>query len=551
MDDNSKPSPSVDQLIAKIRAATIDRHAKTKLRPARFVLALKPGGDDTVLANRIAQELAPLKPRIARLHPVDCSVLVLVLPNHVMRPDHALAFEAAYALIDRYDLENAEADIETDFYAEPTPASDGRESTDFPPGCWVDPDPELTNKWRWAPEKMSVPSGWAYSEQQGRPSRGEGITIAQPDTGVARHSELLNVKQAEGYDFVDKDHEPVDPLEDGTVGHGTATASVAVSPEAGNVIGTAPRATHMPLRAIETVVRISQVRVAEAINYAVDHDAHVITMSLGGLPSISLDKAVRRAVEANVIVLAAAGNCVGLVVWPARYDICCAVAGTNHRDAKWKGTCKGSDVDISAPAENVYRAKVVLDKPNETIKESVVQGQGTSFAVALTAGVAACWLAHHGRANLIVAAKKRGETLQAMFVRLLRATARRPAGWDSADMGAGIVDARKLLEADFDLGRDRETAEAVAENEAGALGIRRFVTEAISAEAARAPVDWDRHGPEIAAAILNLKRGTPSAGDRKLHREEAAALPVQPDISRTLREAAAGTELGDALGVIP
>ena len=65
----------------------------------------------------------------------------------------------------------------------------------------------------------------------------------------------------------------------------------------------------------------------------------------------------------------------------------------------------------------------------------------------LTAGVAALWLAQHGRANLVAAARDRGETLQAMFLRLVRATARRPESWDPFEMGAGIVDAAALLAA--------------------------------------------------------------------------------------------------------
>ena len=58
---------------------------------------------------------------------------------------------------------------------------------------------------------------------------------------------------------------------------------------------------------------------------------------------------MRRAVAADVIVLAAAGNCVRTVVWPARYVECIAVAGTNAADGMWRGSCRGSAVDISAP----------------------------------------------------------------------------------------------------------------------------------------------------------------------------------------------------------
>jgi serine protease len=301
----------------------------------------------------------------------------------------------------------------------------------------------------------------------------------------------------------------------------------------------------MPIRAIRSVIRISQVKVAEAINFAVDNGAQVITMSLGGLPSVSLGRALRRAVEADVIVLAAAGNCCGFVVWPARYDICIAVAGTNVSDLPWKGSCRGADVDISAPGENVFRAKV---HPGQSAKGTEIgQGQRTSFSVALTAGVAALWLAHHGRANLIGAARARGETLQAMFVRLLRATARRPVTWDRANMGAGIVDARALLEADFDLGRDRESTAPIVLADSEALSVRRLVAEALTPAAAAAPIDWKRYGPEVAATILNLRLRGPATEDGKVRPEAAAGAALA--ISPPLREAARQTELGKALGV--
>lgn len=247
--------------------------------------------------------------------------------------------------------------------------------------------------------------------------------------------------------------------------------------------------------------------------------------------------------EADVIVLAAAGNCVRLVVWPARYEDCIAVAGTNADDKPWRGTSDGPDVDISAPGENVFRARVEQGKP-----PSVGQGQGTSFAVALTAGVAACWLAHHGRANLIAEARARRETLQVMFSRLLRATARRPAGWDSVNMGAGIVHAKRLLDADFDVGRDRETAASVPRREAPALAVRRFVGEAVSHEAALQPLDWKLYGPEIALRILQTKVGTAPA-TRGTLRDEAVAGAPAPPLSPTLERAIAATPaVASALG---
>jgi subtilisin family serine protease len=77
----------------------------------------------------------------------------------------------------------------------------------------------------------------------------------------------------------------------------------------------------------------------------------------------------------------------------------------------------------------------------------VGRSAGTSFSVALTAGVAALWLAHHGRENLI--AKYGKSALQAVFIDVVRRTARRPTGWDGSRYGSGIVDADALLNRDL------------------------------------------------------------------------------------------------------
>jgi hypothetical protein len=390
---------------------------------------------------------------------------------------------------------------------------------------------------RWALEKINAEAAWSFSEARGRPDRGAGIVIAQPDTGITVHPELAGVNTFAARDVIDDADNATDPLHDlGNPGHGTATASVVVSPVAGIVRGSAPRASHMPIRAIQSVVRITQVTVAEAIEWAVQHSAHVITMSLGGLPSFALHRAVRRAVAADVIVLAAAGNCVRTVVWPARYDDCIGVGGTNSRDEPWRGSCKGSSIDISAPAENVFRARVASDG------RPVGQGQGTSFAVALTAGVAALWLAHHGRANLIAAARARGETLQEMFRRLARATARRPAGWDAFQMGAGIVNARALLEADFDLGRAVESAPQPDDAPArAAIAVQSLVMEEAGPAPLEAPLDWGRYGSEIAHALLRSKLNAAAATGGGIREEHMAAASVS--VSASLAKALAGNPL--------
>lgn len=356
-------------------------------------------------------------------------------------------FELAYAMADASGAVTAEPETGAGFYVVRESAEPGLEGLDaFPPGCWVDqagdPTPALPY---WALDAIRARAAWETAPAAGGRARGEGISVFQPDTGVADHVEIepgmLDLGRA--HDFVADRPGATDPMNyGGNPGHGTGTASVVASRIAGIMAGSAPLATLVPLRAVESVVVFDHGRVAAAVEHARRNGAEVITMSLGGPWSSALRAAIDAAIRDGVIVLAAAGNCVGFVVWPARYEEVIAVAGSNRADRPWKGSCRGEAVDISAPGEFVPRAN--RSPANGGSPESVAGGQGTSFAVALTAGVAALWLAHHGP-DAIRRSLGPSETVQSRFVGLLRASARRVPGLDPDDFGAGVVDAAGLL----------------------------------------------------------------------------------------------------------
>lgn len=504
--------------------------------PARFAALIGQQDDRNTLIAEMTSWFKSYGAVVRPLSDLDHRVIVIVLPRFVFAADEAAIFEAGYLIGDAFGLRAVEPDIPTDLFKQPV-GPDGnvtkdpaRESLDsFPPGCWAPEEPVLDARPRWALEQMRVEQAWAYSRERGRPAEGAGIVIAQPDTGITAHPELAGVASVRGFDFIGRDSDVTDPMDyAGMPGHGTATASVVVSGPAGTVTGSAPRARHMPIRAIQSVIRVTQVTVAEAIEWAVANGAHVITLSLGGIPSFSLHRALRRAAAADVIVLAAAGNCVRQVVFPARYGECIAVAGTNAAEGLWRGTCRGSAVDISAPAQNVIRARAA---PGGAAGSG--QGQGTSFAVALTAGVAALWLAHHGRANLQAAARASGETLQSMFLRLVRATARRPAGWDSFAMGAGIVDARALLEAGLETGLERETVAAAAGlDDAEQVAVESLALDMIH-ETLPDDFDYVRYGPELGLKLLRLNERAEVAPDG---REAVLRASVPPPSVRLARQ---------------
>jgi hypothetical protein len=304
----------------------------------------------------------------------------------------------------------------------------------------------------WHLRKLMVPQAWRFSEESNRPARGEGIRVGHLDTGWTEHPEMHASLDFVGqYDFVDDDTVAKDPLVNGNPFHGTRTGTVIAStiagdlpaptqPFPGDLAGIAPCARLVPIRVATSVAVFLNGDLARGIRHAANTDCHIVSISLGGVGGRALHDAVQEAVNKDVILCAAAGNCVRMVVWPARYAESIAVAATNAKDRPWKGSSRGADVDITAPGAQVWTAS----RPTMHDLRPVSQGEGTSFAVAGVCGIAALWLAHHGRDALIARYRPHGVSLQAAFRWVLTKTARDiqlPAG----EFGAGLADAEAVL----------------------------------------------------------------------------------------------------------
>ncbi len=305
---------------------------------------------------------------------------------------------------------------------------------------------------RWARDVIRCDEAWAIA-----PERGAGIRIGHPDTGYTLHPNLGRdaLDLATDRDVIDNDDDALDPLvspDDSPwplpfPGHGTTTASVMVgrgSEDAG-IVGVAPRSTVVPLRAVESVIQLFDSDVARAVEHARVTGCQVISISVGGKGFFGLRAAIQRAVDEGVIVMAAAGNNVRIVVAPASYENCLAVAATGPDDQPWRESSRGRAVDISAPGWGVHVAGYIWERGAPVAV--VGQSSGTSYAVAHLAGVAALWCAHHGPGEL---RRRYGARVQAVFLHQLRTVgARVPLGWDADRFGAGIVDAGAMLAAEL------------------------------------------------------------------------------------------------------
>ncbi|MEE8584891.1 MAG: S8/S53 family peptidase, partial [Acidobacteriota bacterium] len=306
--------------------------------------------------------------------------------------------------------------------------------------------PEAEQDRDWSLKQARVPEAWQLFEEG--QEKGGGVVVGHPDTGYQTHPDIWQkgssnrIDISRDRDLVDDDDDALDPVEGippfAFPGHGTGTSSVIL----GTQRGAAPAAHLVPVRVSPTVALLSTRNLGLAIYHAVDAGCHLISISMGGLHSGVLRQSVQYAEQNGVIVLAAAGNYVPFVVWPAAYEEVIALGATNVRKAPWVWSSRGSSVDISGPGESVWHAEVTRDGTNFEFDFS--HGSGTSYAVATTAGIAALWLSFHGRGNLI---NKYGlPNLTRVFRHILKSTAQVPLNWKTQQMGAGIVNAEAVLQ---------------------------------------------------------------------------------------------------------
>ena len=144
----------------------------------------------------------------------------------------------------------------------------------------------------------------AWTTTYGDPS----VIIAIVDSGVDIYHADLNCMA--GYDFGDNDTNPMDDSR--SPGHGTCCAGVtaAVANNGTGIVGIAGNCTIMPLKVADRRGSMSFTSITNAIYYAADNGADVISMSLGAAISsdAATDAAILYAHNAGCTILAATGN---------------------------------------------------------------------------------------------------------------------------------------------------------------------------------------------------------------------------------------------------
>ena len=312
----------------------------------------------------------------------------------------------------------------------------------------------------------------------------EKINIVQLDTGYTDHAKVkgrFNFNRDE--DFIDGS-DARDDMRAGLLrhpGHGTRTASIIIGgdmsaeckddgnfgllcdSEKNNLLEI------IPYRIAEAVVLINRGKnVVDAANHAIHTSAEVMLMPMGSYPRPMIAEAAKAAYDNGVIWVCAAGNEVEMVVSPACCPGTIAVAAMNPNQKPWRASSYGTEVDISAPGEDIY-----VPSMDEKYNEIMVYGSGTGYAAAHVAAAAALWKAKHS-AELFSKYQYPWQIVEA-FRFCLKRSALQPQVWDAENYGAGILNMVKLLEHELPEISEKKYAYANDSRQEWDLGVREAV----------------------------------------------------------------------------
>jgi thermitase len=244
-------------------------------------------------------------------------------------------------------------------------------------------------KEQWAITKVNAEQAWQMSKNKGS----KNIIVAVIDTGVDYRHESLKPNMVQGYDFKEKDNDPMDKTSSKNPGHGTHCAGVigATGLVTGGIVGLSPNVSIMPIRFLDENGGGDLMDGVRSIDYAISNGAHVISASWGAAVSAQqaqpIIEAVKRADDAGLIFVAAAANDgknndkVSMYPANANFANTITVAASNSSDGKPRWSNYGrARVHVAAPGENIM----------STIPGNKYQNlSGTSMATPLVAGLVA------------------------------------------------------------------------------------------------------------------------------------------------------------------
>jgi len=210
---------------------------------------------------------------------------------------------------------------------------------------------------------------------------GQGVRVYVVDSGINPNHVDFGGRVVAGFDAFTSGG-------DGRLdcnGHGTHVAGTV----GGATFGVAKQATLVPVRIGECGVDVTSANILRGLDWVLAEHTRaggrgVVNLSLGGDGSSSLDQAVARALAADLVVVAAAGNASNDAcrVSPARSPATLTVSAVDRSDRRPSWANTGECVDVFAPGEGIVSASYVVNNGSQVIS-------GTSMAAPHVAGAAA------------------------------------------------------------------------------------------------------------------------------------------------------------------
>lgn len=241
---------------------------------------------------------------------------------------------------------------------------------------YIPRDPGFSNQW--FHQNINTPAAWEQTKGS------SNVTVAVIDGSVdTSHPDLKN-RIVAPYDIARHTPSLNYPDEHGT--HVAGIIAAGIDNGIGGA-GVAPLVNIMPINVFIGEYGDTSDVIA-GIDYAINHHAQIINMSLGDYQySYLLDRAIQNAYRNGIIIVSAAGNDgIRNPSYPAAYDNVISVSSVGVNNIFSDFSNYGSTIDIAAPGELIYSTI-----PGGTFDYM----SGTSMASSVVAGVAALVLSRN------------------------------------------------------------------------------------------------------------------------------------------------------------
>ncbi|OAJ73416.1 peptidase S8 [Brevibacillus sp. SKDU10] len=314
------------------------------------------------------------------------------------------------------------------------------------------PNDTYYKRYQWNLNQLGMEQSWEITEGSSQ------VIVAVVDTGVDLTHPEFKGKLVNGYNVLNGSKRPQDDN-----GHGTHVAGIiaARTNNQDGIAGISWKSKIMPIKAIGADGSGSAIDIAQGIEWAVDHGASIINLSVGNyVSSAALKAACTYADQNDVVLVAATGNDASeQPSYPAAFPEVIGVSAVDQDENLAEFSNYGKTVSVVAPG---------VDIPSTYIYKDYAALSGTSMACPHVAAVA----------SLIRSVNPSLSNKQVRQILEKTATDLGAPGRDSL-YGYGYINVKKALQ-ESQVGQ--ETAPLISpaatpstENQAPASGFQRFL----------------------------------------------------------------------------